>query len=63
MQYKFEGKEFDNFNEVRVYAKNQMVGRHQDEHSMIYEFQEEGFWQPIARVEFDHTHNKWVTRK
>ena len=62
-QYKFEGKTFENFHEVRQYAKEAMIGRHQDDHSMIMEWQEEGFWEPCARVEFDKTHNEWRARR
>lgn len=63
-KYKFEGKKFEGFRDASSFARDAMIGRHFDDHGMIFEWQKDGeFWEPVSRVEYDRNHQKWVCRR
>lgn len=53
MGYKVEGKQFDNKGDALEYAETLLLGKLYDDYVMVSEWQDEGFWEPVERVERD----------
>ena len=49
--YKVEGQKFADFGAAMAEAKSRLLGKPFDQYVLVYEDQEEGFWEPVARLD------------
>ena len=65
-KYKVEIETFNNFADAADYAKAELLGRHYDDHIIIFQWQDDsyslGYWEPTHRVERDRSGKPVVKR-